>query len=316
MHRFLLHNDDIRDAGDLIVSPGQLGLLNGWGVFSTLRIYSGVMFQWDRHWARMRRDAVRLRVPFPQDPAWLEQRLRRLIEANQAWNATLRVVIVRNRGGAWLKLWEGPAASREFDAIAFTADVNQWGEDGKAKGVRLGLVPNARYAANEFAGAKVLSWSQNLTWFERAHEQGFDEVALLNERGEVAECTSANIFAVSIDNQGNARVWTPPLSSGCLPGVTRAVLLEDVRVAGVQVAERTLMPADLEAADEVFITSTTRELLPVASVDGLSLGLKLGLKLGSKRRQSPGEVRLRLQTAFTEHVLSYVATRLAVPAGS
>jgi branched-chain amino acid aminotransferase len=306
MHRFLLHNDEVRDAGDLIVSPGQLGLLNGWGVFSTLRVYSGVLFQWDRHWARMRRDAVRLRVPFPEDPAWLEQRLHRLIEANQAWNATLRVVIVRNRGGAWLKMWEGPAASRGFDAIAFTADVNPWSSEG----VRLGLVPNARHAANEFAGAKVLSWSQNLTWFERAHEQGFDEVALLNERGEVAECTSANIFAVNIDDQGNANVWTPPLSSGCLPGVTRAVLLEepDVRVAGVQVAEKTLMPADLEAADEVFITSTTRELLPVASIDVLNLG--------SKRRESSCEVRLALQTAFTEYVRAYVAAGLAVPAGS
>lgn len=309
MHRFLLHNDDVRDAGDLIVSPGQLGLLNGWGVFSTLRVYSGVMFQWERHWARMRRDAIRLRVPFPDDPAWLEQRLHRLIEANQAWNATLRVVIVRNRGGASLKMWEGPATSREFDAIAFTADVNPW----SSQGVRLGLVPNARYAANEFAGAKILSWSQNLTWFERAHEQGFDEVVLLNERGKVAECTSANVFAVNLDDQGNARVWTPPLSSGCLPGVTRAVLLEelpdapDARAARIQVAEKTLMPADLEAADEVFITSTTRELLPVASVDGLNLGLQ--------RRQSPGEVRLALQTAFTEHVRAYVATRLAVPVG-
>jgi branched-chain amino acid aminotransferase len=305
MHRFLLHNDEVRDAGDLIVSPGQLGLLNGWGVFSTLRVYSGAMFQWERHWARMRRDAVRLRVPFPEDPAWLEQRLHRLIDANHASDATLRVAIVRNRGGAWLKMWEGPAANREFDAIAFTADVNPWSAD---KGVRLGLIPNARHAANEFAGAKILSWAQNLTWFERAHEQGFDEVVLLNERGEVAECTSANIFAVKFDDQGNGRVWTPPLSSGCLPGVTRAVLLEDVRVAGVEIAEKTLVPADLEAADEVFITSTTRELLPVASIDGLNLV--------AKRRESPGEVRLRLQTAFTEQVRAYVAAHLAVPAGS
>ena len=299
MHPFLLHNDEVRDAADLIVSPGQLGLLNGWGVFSTLRVYSGVMFEWERHWARMRRDAARLRVPFPEDPAWLEQRLHRLIEANQAWNSTLRVVIVRNRGGAWLKMWEGPAANREFDAIAFTADVNPW----SSQGVRLGLIPNARYAANEFAGAKVLSWSQNLTWFERAHEQGLDEVVLLNERGEVAECTSANIFAVNFDNHGRVQVSTPPLSSGCLPGVTRAVLLEGIRVAGVQVVENTLMPADLEAADEVFITSTTRELLPVASVEGLRLKL------------STGEVRRDLQTAFTEHVRAYVGARLAVPAG-
>src|SRR5580692_3631435 len=178
MHRFLLHNDEIRDTGDRIVSPGQVGLLNGWGVFSTIRVYDGVLFAWDRHFARMQRDALRLRVPFP--------------------------------------------------------------------------------ASSEFAGVKYLSWSENLTWNERAHEQGFDEVILLNERGEIAELTSANIFVVHGD-----RVSTPPLSSGCLPGITRATLLDIA-----QIDERTLFPADLESADEVFITSTTRELMPVSEVEG------------------------------------------------
>lgn len=101
---------------------------------------------------------------------------------------------------------------REFDVVAFTADVNRWGTS-----VKLGLIPNARYAASEFAGTKNLSWSENLTWYERAHDHGLDEVVLLNERGEVCECTSANIFAVFVNAQG-AQVWTPPLSSGCLPG--------------------------------------------------------------------------------------------------
>ena len=281
MHRFLLHNDEIRDAGDRIVSPGQVGLLNGWGVFSTIRIYHGVLFAWERHWARMQRDAARMRVPFPDTPAWLVDRLHRLIDANQAWNATLRVVIVRNRGG----MWEGPAAAtREFDSIAFTADVNPWGET-----VRLGLVPHGRHAASEFSGAKVLSWAENLTRYERAHEQGFDEVVLLNERGEVSECTSANIFAVEGD-----RVHTPPLSSGCLPGVTRAVLLEETRVPGLTIEEKVLSPADLEAADEVFITSTTREVLPVISVQGLKI------------RQARA-VAERLQTAFKQNAASYVS---------
>ena len=77
MHRFLLHNDDIRDAGDLGLSPGQVGLLAGWGVFSTLRVYDGVMFAFERHWDRMRRDAARIHVPFPAKPEWLESRLQR-----------------------------------------------------------------------------------------------------------------------------------------------------------------------------------------------------------------------------------------------
>ena len=94
--------------------------------------------------------------------------------------------------------------------------------------------------------------------YERAHEQGLDEVLLLNERGEVSECTSANIFVAQGD-----RVWTPPQSAGCLAGVTRGVLLEEVKVPGLEIGEKALFPQDLESADEVFITSTTRELLPV-----------------------------------------------------
>jgi branched-chain amino acid aminotransferase len=282
MHRFLLHNDEIRETGERIVSPGQVGLLNGWGVFSTIRVYDGVMFAWERHFARMQRDAELLRVPFPSTPERLKAGLTRLLDANHAANSTLRVVVVRNRGG----MWEGPATSREFDVIAFTADVNQW-----SKGVRLGVVPQARHAANEFAGVKYLSWSQNLTWYERAHEQGLDEVVLLNERGEVSECTSANIFVVD----GN-RVWTPPLASGCLPGVTRALLLEEIRVPGLEIAEKTMVPADLEAAKEVFVTSTTRELKPVISIEGLAIN----------RAEA---VCGRMQEAFTDYVRGYIAAR-------
>jgi branched-chain amino acid aminotransferase len=282
MHRFLLHNDDLRDIGDRIVSPGQVGLVNGWGVFSTIRVKDGVMFAWERHWARMQRDAARMRVPFPDRAEWLEERLYRLIDANAAVNSTLRVIIVRNRGG----MWEGPS-ERAFDAIAFTAPLNNWGE-----AVKLGILPQARHAASEFAGTKYLSWSENLTRYERAHEQGFDEVALLNERGEVAECTSANIFIVKGD-----QVLTPPLSCGCLPGVTRALLLEEIKVPGIGVSEKVLLPAELESADGVLITSTTRDLMPVASVEGL-------------RINQAHRVRDRLQQAFSAYTREYVAARV------
>ena len=136
----------------------------------------------------------------------------------------------------------------------------------------------------------------NLTWIESAQQRGFDEVILLNERGEVAECTSANIFA----SRGNV-VWTPPLSSGCLPGITREVLLGEIQEPGIRLEEHTLMPADLEAADEVFITSTTRDLLPVTRIEDRAVG-------------KPGDVCTRLRTAFQRYVGAYVAGRQGVPA--
>ena len=91
-------------------------------------------------------------------------------------------------------------------------------------------------------------------------------MVLLNERGEVAELTSANIFIVR-----GQEILTPPLESGCLPGVTRALILEELTVPGFRIAEAVLMPADLESADEVFVTSSTRDTIPVASIEGLQL---------------------------------------------
>jgi branched-chain amino acid aminotransferase len=231
--------------------------MNGWGVFSTIRVAGGVLFAFERHWERMQRDAARMHVPFPASPAWLQSRLLRLVDANKVVHGTLRAVIVRNRGG----LYEAPDLARDFDLIAFTTDLNPWGDS-----VRLAVKPHGRHAQSEFSGAKILSWSQNLTWYEEAHQRGFDEMLLLNERGEVSECTSANIFAL----QGS-EVATPPLSSGCLPGITRELLLQEIQVPGVPVVERTLLPRDLEQASQVFITSTTRDLLAVSHIEGLNM---------------------------------------------
>jgi branched-chain amino acid aminotransferase len=279
MHRFVLHNGAILDAHEKSLSAGQVGLLNGWGVFSTLRVADGVPFAFERHWERMHRDAVKVHVPFPTDPAELKAQLLRLVEANSAWNSTLRVMVVRNRGG----MFEGPDLERDFDVLAFTKDLNPWGNS-----VRLAMKPNARYAANEFSGCKILSWSQNLTWYEEAHARGFDEAVLLNERGEASECTSANIFAAS-----GGEVYTPPLDSGCLPGVTRELLLDVVRAPGIKVTERALKPQDLERADQVFITSTTRDLLPAVFIEGLNV-------------RNEGKVVDQLVKALEEYRADYV----------
>jgi branched-chain amino acid aminotransferase len=282
VHRYILHNDRIREVSEPLLSPGQVGLLSGWGVFSTLKVATGVPFAFERHWARISRDAAALHVPLPGDPEALRSRLVELVEANGAFDSTLRLVIVRNSGG----MWSGPSTGRDCDVIALTANSKDWGE-----GVRLAYQSSARYAACEFTGAKILSWAMNLTWLETAQRRGFDEVILLNERGEVAECTSANIFAAF-----GGEVATPPLDSGCLPGVTREVLLEEIRVPGIRIVERALMPDELEAADEVFITSTTRNLMPVLSIEGRATGRVTA-------------VREALQQGFADYVRRYNAGR-------
>ena len=285
LHRFILHNDRIREASEPGLSPGQVGLLSGWGVFSTLRVADGVPFGFERHWARIARDAAAMNVPIPADSEKVRRRLLELVEANKAYNSTLRLVIVRNGGG----MWAGPSNGRDHDVIALTADSKDWGD-----GVKLAYVANARHAACEFAGAKILSWAMNLTWVERAQARGLDEVILLNERGEVAECTSANIFA-----SNGGEVWTPPIHSGCLPGITREVLLGEIHVPGIRIIEKVLTPTELESADEVFITSTTRNLLPVHEIEGRKIG-------------RTDHTREALASAFGAYVDRYVAAHKTV----
>jgi branched-chain amino acid aminotransferase len=280
VHRYVLHNREIRDSSERSIAPGQVGFLNGWGVFSTLRVTDGVLFAFRRHYDRMQRDAETLHVPFELTPEELEARLRRLVEANAAANATLRVAVVRNRGG----IFESSPSPLASELYAFTADLAHWGD-----GVRLRYVPNGRFGVSPFSGRKVTSWAQNLVWYEQAHQEGFDEVIFLNEAGEVSECTSANIFIIKGD-----QVLTPPLgTSGCLPGVTRALLLEEISVPPFTIRESALAPSDLEEADQVFITSTTRDLLPVLEVDHAPLP------------QSRASLKI-LQDAFIQYRHAYV----------
>ena len=281
VHPYLLHNFEIRDTSAPLLSPGQVGFMNGWGVFTTIRVCEGVLFAFDRHYQRIKRDAARMHVPFDLAAPELEKALSRLVAANRAQDATLRIAVVRNKGG----LFESPDIGRASEIIAFTADLANW-----ADGLNLSYVPHGRHAASPFAGTKFTSWAQNLTWYEEARERGFDEVVLLNEDGQVSECTSANIFVVDGD-----RVLTPPTeSSGCLAGVTRAILLEELQIPGITISERELTPSELESADQVFVTSTTRDLLPVLSIEGEPL---------AQNR----EVFQELKQAFTAYRKAYVA---------
>jgi branched-chain amino acid aminotransferase len=273
MHSNVLYNDRVVPAAEKLLSPGQIGLLSGWGVFTTLRIYDGVPFEFERHWARMTKDSKLLHVPM-HDRERTGRLLAELIRANHAENSVARMCIVRNQGG----FWEGPGIANAADLIVLTANLKTWGPS-----MRLTVAPQARHAASTFAGAKILSWAYNLTLVEDAQSRGFDEVILLNERDEVAECTSANIFAVI-----GGKPCTPPLSAGCLPGVTRAIILEEI--GGIE--ERPLRLDDLYKASEVFVTSTTRELLPISEIDG--------------RKIPSGPVRGRLHQAFSEYVRRYV----------
>jgi branched-chain amino acid aminotransferase len=285
IHRFVFHNDGVLPIENVRLSPGQTGLICGWGIFTTVRISGGEAFAYERHWRRLEKDAGLIRLPMPYTSAKVRLHLHEVIRANQVKDGCARIYLVYNKAG----FWQSDEKLSEVDLIIYTAPLPQYREP-----VRLSLREHGRHAASPLAGVKVTSWLQNVWAVAEAQKEGFDEVVLLNERGEVAECTAANIFAVK-----NKKILTPPLNSGCLEGVTRGILLEIAPEAGLPVVEQALRPQDLFEAEEIFISSTNRSLIGVGEIAGHQIA------------HAPGPVTHQLNEMFDTYVTDYVTRRLA-----
>ena len=284
IHRHVFHNEQLLPVEKVRLSPGQAGLISGWGLFTTLRIARGEAFAYERHWRRLEKDAATIRLPMPYTAAKVRVNLHEVIRANEVTQGCARIYLVYNTVGYWQSDEKHP----QVDLIIYTAGLPEHRET-----VRLGLREQGRHAGAPLAGVKSISWLNNVWAVAEAVKDGFDEVVLLNERGEVAECTSANIFAVK-----NEKILTPPLNSGCLEGVTRGILMEIAPEAGVSVLEQALRPEDLYSADEVFISSTNRNLISVSEIAGNTI-------------PAPGPVCERLNDLFDAYVTDYVSRRLA-----
>ena len=285
IHRDIFHNDSLKPVEKVRLSHGQAGLLCGWGIFTTMRIARGEAFAYERHWKRLEKDAGISHIPMPYTAAKVRVHLHEVIRANKVENGCARIYFVYNSVGFWQSEEERP----QTDLIICSAAMPQYNEP-----IRLGLLEHGRHAGSPLAGVKSTSWLPNVWAVGETQRDGFDEVVLLNERGEVAECTAANIFTVK-----NGKVYTPPLNSGCLEGVTRAILFEIAPEAGVAVIQQTLRPEDLYSADEVFISSTNRNLIGVGEI------------AAHKIATAPGPITHQLDELFDTHVTDYVTRRLA-----
>jgi branched-chain amino acid aminotransferase len=211
MDKLIFHNDRILPLSEARLSPGQVGLLMGWGVFTTLRVYRGLPFAFERHWARLSRDAARLGIPIPYRQEEVRRAAIELVKANGHPESMVRVSFVKNHGGLWAQAEGRP----EADLLIFTRELVAWPTTQ-----RLTLETSGIFAGGHYAGTKMLSWVSHAAVLEKAHQEGCDDALLTNEKGQLAECTSANVFLVR-----DGAILTPPLASGCLPGITREVLL-------------------------------------------------------------------------------------------
>lgn len=285
IHHQIFHNESLLPIEKARLSPGQAGLICGFGLFTTLRIARGEAFAFERHWRRLEKDATIIHLPMPYTSAKVRVHLHEVIRANRVTEGCARIYLVDNNVG----YWRSDEAGAEVDLIITTADMPAYHQP-----VRLALREHGRHAASALCSVKTISWLDNVWPVNEAAREGFDEVVLLNERGEVAECTSANIFVVK-----DRKVLTPPLNSGCLEGVTRGILFEIAPEAGISLVQQTLRTEDIYTADEVFISSTNRNVISVGEVGGHQIAT------------APGPVAARLNELFGAYVSEYVDRRSA-----
>lgn len=253
MDRLIYHNDRIIDIADARIDPQSAGLLYGWGVFTTLRIYNGAAFALDRHLERLLRHAEKARIDTPIDLNTARHAINDLIAANAVEQGRARLTLLKRDAGAWRV-----ESARETELLIFTSSEPV----RSTRELTLTISPIRLHASSPLAGIKQTSLIEQLLALEEARSRQFSEAVLLNERGEIVSATAGNIFWVEGDE-----LYTPSLATGCIAGITRGFIYDVARRMGLHLVEGGFPVQRLLDASEVFITSTTREVAPVVSFD-------------------------------------------------
>lgn len=298
----------LHPATEPSVAPLNRSFLYGDSIYEVWRTYHGVLFAWEEHLARLRRSAAALHLELPWRDADFLTEIRRTVRAYHEREPAVVDCYVRlqvSRGDGAIGLDPQLADAPGFVVLvqACPGLPAQQAATGYRLSVARSLRRNPALCLNP--AWKTGNYLNNLLCLREARQRGADEVVILNLAGEITETSVTNLAFV----QGNT--WlTPPLSSGILEGVTRGLVLADLaRRAGLAGREQAIHPEDLPQFDECMLLSTTRDVAPVAAIDGHGF------------RAGPGSVTLRLKDVFAAYTRDYAAAHpelrvLELPGGA
>lgn len=244
-------NGRIVSTSEARISPFDHGFLVGDGVFETLVARNGKPFTPTRHWRRLVASCQAMNITPPEYETYVNA-MQATMQANDLADARIRVTLTSGDGPLGSDRGDAPATM----TVAATA-LKPWPPTDTVM-----TVPWTRNERSALAGIKSTSYGDNVRALALAHREGAGEAIFANTRDELCEGTGTNIFIVSA-----GVVQTPPLSSGCLAGVTRALVLEACAAAGIAVEEVTLPITSLQSCEEAFLTSSTRDVHPLAKID-------------------------------------------------
>jgi branched-chain amino acid aminotransferase len=285
-------NGRLHDAREPSIAPLNRGFLYGDAIYEVWRTYGGVLFAWEEHWERLVRSAGALALGLPWSREEIFAEIRRTAAEYPKRGASsgqlyVRLQITRGCGPIGLD----PALADRPDYVLLVRRNQDVSAEQLRNGLRLSFAQELRRNDRLTLDPswKTGNYLNNLLCLKEAKARGADEVVITNLAGEITEAAVSNISFVR-----DGVVFTPGLASGLLGGITRRVLIERVApAAGVEVREAVLKPADLKGMQECFLTSTTRDVVPVAAIDEQHFDV------------GAGSVAMRLKAAFADYARAY-----------
>ena len=271
-------NGELISANEACVSPFDLGLTVGLGVFETMAAYDGKVFAYNLHHARLIKSAEVFALPVPERSV-ITAAITEVIEANHYHQGRYRIRVTLTGGVNQLG-----GGSEQGDVMVTARPADSASGSDSAKLAWVPFVINERAAT---AGVKSTSYADHVLAYRHALNAGADEALMLNSQGHLAEASMSNVFVVK-----DSVVRTPSLASGCLPGVTRQLVIGLCADLDLPIKECQLGEQDIDSADEIFLTSSLREI-------------QAAVLLGPEARVTEavtGEVTVRLAEAYAEMV--------------
>jgi len=266
---------------DAKISVYDHGLLYGDGVFEGMRIYGGKVFRMEAHLERLWHSAKAIWLEIPMSPDEMARAVNETVRANNLVEGYVRLVVTRGAGTLGLD----PNRTSDPQVIIIADRISLYPQEFYENGLEIVTVSTIRnHAAALSPRIKSLNYLNNILAKIEGLQAGCVEALMLNQKGEVAECTGDNIFLVT-----RGQLLTPPVDAGILEGITRAVVIELAVEAGIPVREIPLTRHDVYIADECFLTGSAAEVVPVVKVDSR--------RIGDGR---PGPVTRQLLTRFHE----------------
>ncbi len=261
---YLSTHGRVLDPEHATISVFDRGFLYGDSVYETLRTVGGQAFELEPHLHRLRRSAAGIGFELPFSDAEISDAIGKTLAAANNPLSRIRVIVTRGTGPIALdtRVAESPVL------VVLVTPLEDQDHEARLRGISAVIVGRQDYFRPGLIGLKTGNYLGNILALRQAHEQGADDAILCNAEGEVAEGSTSNLFLV-IDG----RVHTPSLASGLLAGITRDLVIRLLATRlGLETTERTVLVEDLPRADELFLTSSIRGVMPVTRLDGVAVG--------------------------------------------